>query len=150
MSTDNIVWFRDELATELPAVGGKGANLGRLTSAGFDVPPGFVVGTSAYLTHVESLREMISNELATVNYGDAENLDACTARIRGWITEAEIPAQVAASISGAYQSMGAETYVAVRSSGTSEDLEGASFAGLHDTYLDIKGIENVVDAVKRC
>ena len=74
-TSPNIIWFKDELATELPTVGGKGANLGRLTAAGFDVPPGFVVGTAAYVSHMENLREMISNELATVNYDDAVQLD---------------------------------------------------------------------------
>lgn len=147
--TPNIVWFKDPLGTELPSVGGKGANLGRLTAAGFDVPPGFVVGTSAYLQHLGSIKEMIINELATADYNDANQLEKCTAQIRQWITEAEVPAQVAANISRAYTQMG-DIFVAVRSSGTSEDLEGASFAGLHDTYLDIKGHDNLVDAVKRC
>ncbi|MCB1668163.1 MAG: PEP/pyruvate-binding domain-containing protein [Porticoccaceae bacterium] len=148
-TSPNIIWFKDELATELPTVGGKGANLGRLTAAGFDVPPGFVVGTAAYVSHMENLREMISNELATVNYDDAVQLDQCMEKIRDWITEAEVPASVARDIANAYEKMGSDLYVAVRSSGTSEDLEGASFAGLHDTYLDIRGTDNLIDAVKR-
>src|SRR5690606_4404233 len=149
-TSPNIIWFKDSLGTELPEVGGKGANLGRLTAAGFDVPPGFVVGTAAYITHMENLRETISNELASVNFDDAVNLDTCTAKIRELITDASMPMQVAQGIAQAYKQMGDKLYVAVRSSGTSEDLEGASFAGLHDTYLDIRGEEDVIDAVKRC
>lgn len=149
-TSPNIIWFKDSLGTELPEVGGKGANLGRLTAAGFDVPPGFVVGTAAYITHMENLRETISNELASVSFDDAVNLDTCTAKIRELITDASMPTQVAQGIAQAYKQMGDKLYVAVRSSGTSEDLEGASFAGLHDTYLDIRGEEDVIDAVKRC
>lgn len=145
----NIVWFRDPLGTELSAVGGKGANLGRLTAAGFNVPPGFVVGTAAYIVHMENLRDVIANELATVNYNDPVQLDECMQKVRDWIVEAEIPGQVAEDIKNAYQKMGGDLYVAVRSSGTSEDLEGASFAGLHDTYLDVRGNDELLDAVKR-
>lgn len=145
----NIIWFKDEYAKDLTTVGGKGANLGKLTAAGFDVPPGFVVGTAAYIAHVENLRDVINQELNAVDYNDAENLDASAARIRSAITDTEVPAQVAAEIASAYKQMG-DIYVAVRSSGTSEDLEGASFAGLHDTYLDIKGEDRLIDAVKRC
>lgn len=150
ITVPNIVWFKEPLGTELPAVGGKGANLGRLTAAGFDVPPGFVVSVSAYIEHMESLREMVSNELATVDFNDAVKLDSCTALIRKWITEAEMPAAASRDIVQAYEKMGADLFVAVRSSGTSEDLEGASFAGLHDTYLDIRGKDSLLDAVKRC
>ncbi|HKY93242.1 MAG TPA: PEP/pyruvate-binding domain-containing protein, partial [Nevskiaceae bacterium] len=77
-------------------------------------------------------------------------LDEAVALIRGWIVAADVPAAIAHEIRAGYTGMGGSTYVAVRSSGTAEDLEGASFAGLHDTYLDIRGDANVLDAVKRC
>ncbi len=153
MNEQNVVWFNDADATDLSRVGGKGANLGRLTQAGFVVPPGFVVGTTAYSAHVASndgLRKRISDALAKVNYNKADELEVCVTQIRKWIVETPMPGPLAAEIERSYAELGADSYVAVRSSGTAEDLEGASFAGLHDTYLDIRGDSNVVDAVKRC
>ena len=153
MNEQNVVWFNDADATDLSRVGGKGANLGRLTQAGFVVPPGFVVGTTAYSAHVDSnegLKKRISDALATVNYGNADELEACVVQIRNWIVKTPMPGPLAAEVERCYATLGADSYVAVRSSGTAEDLEGASFAGLHDTYLDIRGDSNLVDAVKRC
>jgi pyruvate,water dikinase len=149
-STDapHIIWFTDQAGTDIDEVGGKGANLGRLANAGFPVPPGFVVDTGAYLAHIEPIRDDISAALAEISYDDAEALERAVERIRGWIVATDIPAHIAAGIKDAYAQLG-DVYVAVRSSGTAEDLEGASFAGLHDTYLDIKGTDDVLDAVKR-
>ena len=150
---DCIVWFKDTLSTDLSQVGGKGANLGRLTQKGFVVPPGFVVGTAGYAAHVKSndgLKKKISDALATIDYGNPDALDACVLDIRNWIVETPMPQSLVAEIEAAYEKLGGDLYVAVRSSGTAEDLEGASFAGLHDTYLDMRGAANVVDAVKRC
>lgn len=148
-ATTAPIWFADANATDHDLVGGKGANLGRLTNAGFVVPPGFVVPTGSYKAHIESHRDTISKKLADVDYNDADQLDRTVEDIRSIITTADVPASVRSEIAAAYQRLG-DIYVAVRSSGTAEDLEGASFAGLHDTYLDIKGEANVIDAVKRC
>ena len=153
MSDFNVVWFADSNSTDLSLVGGKGANLGRMSQAGFVVPPGFVVGTDAYMAHVasnEGLKRKIADILAKVNYGDADALDASVAQIREWIVQTPMPEALIREIESSYTKLGGETYVAVRSSGTAEDLEGASFAGLHDTYLDIRGNDHLIDAVKRC
>ncbi|TVO63514.1 PEP/pyruvate-binding domain-containing protein [Denitromonas ohlonensis] len=136
--------------TDLAVVGGKGANLGRLTQKGFDVPPGFVVATSAYMAHIADLKDTIAGALASINYDDATELDKAVQRIRGWIVEADMPPAIAHQLLAGYECMGHDVFVAVRSSGTAEDLDGASFAGLHDTYLDIHGRDNLTDAVKRC
>jgi pyruvate,water dikinase len=144
----HIIWFTDPAGTDIDKVGGKGANLGRLANACFPVPPGFVVDTGAYLAHIQPIRDDISGALAEISYDDAEALEKAVERIRGWIVAADMPAYIAAAIKDAYAQLG-DVYVAVRSSGTAEDLEGASFAGLHDTYLDIKGADDVLDAVKR-
>lgn len=143
------VWFADPAGTDLSQVGGKGANLGRLTKAGFVVPPGFVVGTASYNEHIAGLKDKISAALGKIDYNNAPALDEAVAQIRSWIVAADMPAAVAAEIRAGYAKLG-DIYVAVRSSGTAEDLDGASFAGLHDTYLDIRGEERVIDAVKRC
>lgn len=151
-SQNTIIWFADERATDLTKVGGKGANLGNLSGKGFAVPPGFVVSTDAYGAHIESagLRDQIAALLADIDYHDAEALDASVATIRSLIATAPMADTLLADLSAAYQRLGVDTFVAVRSSGTAEDLDGASFAGLHDTYLDMRGVEAVADAVRRC
>lgn len=146
----HTIWFADPAGIDLGLVGGKGANLGRMTQKGFVVPPGFVVATSAYMAHIDSLKSQIATMLARINYNDANALDEAVAQIRRLITGTEVPPAVAAEITSGYAKLGSDLYVAVRSSGTAEDLDGASFAGLHDTYLDIRGEAAVIDAVKRC
>jgi len=153
VSQSGIVWFSDAACTQPGRVGGKGANLGRLTQNGFVVPPGFVIGTAAYVAHLQSnegLRQKIVSALRALNYEKAEDLETCAQQIRGWIVEAPMPDDLITEIAQAYQKLCSGSFVAVRSSGTAEDLEGASFAGLHDTFLDVRGTDNVVDAVKRC
>jgi pyruvate,water dikinase len=143
-----MIWFADPAGTDHELVGGKGANLGRLANAGFPVPSGFVVATGAYSEHIARIKDDISEALAKISYDDADALEKAVEEIRGWIVSTDMPADIAASVKAAYAELG-DVYVAVRSSGTAEDLEGASFAGLHDTYLDIKGADDVLDAVKR-
>lgn len=149
-AANHTIWFADPEGTDLALVGGKGANLGRMTQKGFVVPPGFVVSTSAYMAHIDSLKSQIATMLARINYQDATALDETVAQIRRLIVGTEVPPAIASEITAGYAKLGQDTYVAVRSSGTAEDLDGASFAGLHDTYLDIRGDAAVIDAVKRC
>jgi pyruvate,water dikinase len=141
---------RDHIAV----AGGKGANLGELVAAGMPVPPGYVVGTSAYLDFVESndlgalIRELAVDAAAEDGPAAAE---AAAERIRDLFTAATIPNAMAGEIVGAYLGLGSEqTPVAVRSSATAEDLPGASFAGQQETYLNIRGPEALLDAVRRC
>lgn len=147
----DIVWFADEGASDKSLTGGKGANLGLLTQAGFDVPPGFTVTTSAYVTFLADtgLDQKIAAVLDGLDYGVATDVDAATSEIRALIEDSDVPASLGTAITAAHGQLGAE-YVAVRSSGAAEDLADASFAGLHDTYLDVQGAEDTVDAVKRC
>jgi rifampicin phosphotransferase len=139
-------------ACEHELVGGKGANLGQLAQAGFTVPPAFIVTTEAYSLFLREggITEAIAERLSQIDYDDVASLEARTAEIRGAIDQAEVPEQVQQEIEDAYGRRGTDRYVAVRSSGTAEDLAGASFAGLHDTYLDVRGAEALLDAVKRC
>jgi rifampicin phosphotransferase len=144
-----IVDFDHPEAGRLDLVGGKGANLGLLTAAGFRVPSGFVVTTRAYAEFLQSsgLSEKISGVLSELDTHGAEK--TCAA-IRQLVRNAPMPTEIAESIAQAYSALGPDTYVAVRSSGTAEDLAGASFAGLHDTYLDTLGDADVVEAVQNC
>ncbi len=155
MSSNYVAWFADLSADDLPRAGGKGANLGELTRADFPVPPGFVITTDAYRLVAEPLHERILAAAA----GDPDD----AASIIGHLFEqAAIPDELATAIIGAHteltRGMDAESTsvsptadaVAVRSSATAEDLPDASFAGLQDTYLNIRGPEALLDAVRRC
>ncbi|WP_156869793.1 PEP/pyruvate-binding domain-containing protein [Sporichthya polymorpha] len=144
--------FRAIESAEQDLVGGKGANLGRLTSAGFEVPPGFTVSTTAYrdflrLTGLDAVVEQYCQEF---DYDDPSGLDDLTTKLRSELTSASVPPEIAGAIAAAYGGLGVDAFVAVRSSGTAEDLAEASFAGQHDTYLDISGEDAVISAVKRC
>ena len=139
-------------AKEHSIAGGKGANLGQLVAAGFQVPSGFVITTAAYRSFIEDsgLFGQIEQLVAGVNYDNIAELEAQTFRIRKLFEATRFPGSLGDEIVKAYAAMGERTFVAVRSSGTAEDLVGASFAGLHDTYLDVLGGDEVLDAVKRC
>ena len=147
-----VVTFTHESAAEKPLVGGKGANLGLLTAAAFPVPPGFSVTTDAYEAFLDhgDLDGPTREIVGVLNYESPEELEQQTAQIRQLISNAEMPADVAKRIRELYSTLGNNSYVAVRSSGTAEDMAEASFAGLHDTYLDVVGADAVIDAVKRC
>ncbi|HEV7534070.1 MAG TPA: PEP/pyruvate-binding domain-containing protein, partial [Acidimicrobiia bacterium] len=151
MTEVSILRFDDQDSGTHSLVGGKGANLGLLTRAGFPVPPGFSVTTAAYSAFIASsgLGDKIAAIVAELKYDDPDQLEALTGEIRELIVGAALPDGLATEITAAYTALG-ESYVAVRSSGTAEDLAEASFAGMHDTYLDIKGAANLLDAVKRC
>jgi rifampicin phosphotransferase len=146
-----VLSFDDPASEEIAIAGGKGANLARMTAAGLPVPRGFCVTTEAYAEFANDadLREHLAAAVAAAD-GDADALEAATARLRAQIIAAPVPATVSEAIAAAYGELGGARHVAVRSSGTAEDLEGASFAGLHDTYLEIRGRDAVLDAVRRC
>ena len=139
-------------ASDHGSVGGKGANLARLTMAGFAVPPGIIVTTSAYAEFIahNKLDREITGLVETLDYGSADALEARTAAIRSLIERADFPPTLASAISQGYGALGVDVPVAVRSSGTAEDLAEASFAGQHDTYLHIQTVTEVLKAVKRC
>jgi pyruvate,water dikinase len=148
-----IVGFDEQGSVEQSLVGGKAANLGRLTAAGFNVPPGFSVTTEAYNAFfaADGRGEQAAKILADVDYGDADAVEAATESVRQLILAPDLPADIADPILAAYAELGdGGAAVAVRSSGTAEDLEGASFAGLHDTYLEIAGDDQVLAAIQRC
>ena len=146
-----IVAFDDEHACEHQWVGGKATSLGRLVKVGFPVPPGFTISTTAYIEFLAGLQKKVDAILATANYEDAAQLEGQTAQIRELIIGAELSTSLATVITQAWLQLGDDaTRVAVRSSGTAEDLAEASFAGLHDTYLEVSGEAAFMLAVKRC
>lgn len=147
-----IVDIHDKAAVTHEVVGGKGCNLGRLAGLGFAVPEAFVVSTDAYRTFVShaDLTDSVRAASASFDYSDAGRLEEQASALRAKFEAAEVPVYLRDAIVEAYRSRNQGGLVAVRSSGTAEDLADASFAGQHDTYLDIRGEDELIDAVRRC
>ena len=134
------------------SAGGKATSLGELARAGIPVPRGFVVTAAAFaraMAVVDPAGALVRS-VENLEAGDGESAARVAARARALITAAPLPVPVAAAISAAYGSLHAAGAVAVRSSATLEDSAEASFAGLQDTYLGIRGCDEVLDAVRRC
>jgi phosphohistidine swiveling domain-containing protein len=137
----------------LETVGGKGASLARLVAAGLPVPDGFHVTTAAYRRFVteNDLQSGILAALEPVDSSQPATLEAASTAIRALFAGAQIPPDVAGAIALAYAALaGLDPFVAVRSSATAEDLPEASFAGQQDTFLNVEGYGEVLEAVKRC
>ena len=147
-----LVMALDDPGAVPGVVGGKGASLARLARAGFGVPPGFHVTTSAYLDFVRrgGLLEPVLAAMSAVEVSDAATFGAAAARIGELFAGQPVPVPTAAAIAGACACLGDDVPVAVRSSATVEDLPGMSAAGQHDTYLNVRGEAAVLDAVRRC
>jgi len=137
--------------THLDLAGGKGANLGELTRAGFDIPPGFVITTAAYdlLLQMDGLQERIVDLIATLDSDDPASVARVSQDIRQALQSASIPEQISEDVIKAYHQLG-NGAVAVRSSATAEDLPGAAFAGQQETLLNISGDQALLDAVQVC
>lgn len=152
------VEFFEELRKEDVAIaGGKGANLGELTNAGIPVPPGFVVTSKTYDQFMKEtgIFDEIMDILDALDVNDNKQLQEASRNIKKIMVETEMPDEIRAIIVEAYNALcvriGREdVYVAVRSSATAEDLPEASFAGQQDTYLNIKGVDDVVSYVQQC
>jgi len=132
------------------SAGGKAASLGELTRAGIGVPRGFVVTAAAFgrAMAVVGGADALVRSVENLAPEDRESLVRVAAELRALITAAPVPVPVAAAVSAGYRELGAA--VAVRSSATLEDSAEASFAGLQDTYLGVRGADEVLDAVRRC
>ncbi|MCA9996193.1 MAG: hypothetical protein KDE56_10625, partial [Anaerolineales bacterium] len=143
--------FSNIRATDLPLVGGKGANLGEMTDAGFPIPSGFCVTTLAFAQFMDScgLADDLYEQLATVS-ADLETARRVGQHVRDTLLTVPMPPAVAEAVLAAWRTAGAESAYAVRSSATAEDLPAASFAGQQDTYLNVIGEEALLDAVRRC
>jgi len=142
--------FFDEIdQQDLPLVGGKGANLGEMTKAGFPVPYGFCITMESYQEFIKrnNLSEFI---FRIIKEAKIDNVREIGETIRNKVKQSEIPGQVEQEIVKAINKIGSDSYYAVRSSATAEDLAFASFAGQQDTYLNIKGTEALLDAVRNC
>lgn len=147
-----ILYFKEINKDSLPYVGGKGANLGEMTKAGFLVPQGFCVTTSAFQAFVETSDKM-DKFFTQLEHASAEKLDEIRVlgeQIRNHLENLAIPNEVEVAIIEAWKLGGNEKAYAVRSSATAEDLPGASFAGQQETYLNVIGQDRLLDSIRRC
>jgi pyruvate, water dikinase len=154
MTEKYVIDFAHLRMSDVEKVGGKNASLGemisQLTEKGVRVPGGFATTAEAYrifLAH-EGLADRIDAALATLDVDDVKALAETGKQIRDWIMATPLPAQLEAEMAEHYALLGNDVTVAVRSSATAEDLPDASFAGQQETFLNIVGYQNVVDAMK--
>ncbi len=146
----SLVVFFDQLDVGVGSlVGGKGNNLIALTAAGFPVPPGFVVTAQAYLRFLQGVAGL-ELELAALDYENPDRLREQCRRLRERLVKVPLPAEVEVAIRAALGRFDPKAAFAVRSSSTFEDLAQAAFAGQHDTYLNIKGEEPILQRVREC
>ncbi|ALD21467.1 phosphoenolpyruvate synthase [Hymenobacter sp. DG25A] len=160
MDATYTIPFRDLSSSAVGVVGGKNASLGELFNQlmpkGINVPDGFATTAAAYwlLLDENGIREKLSALLETVDTKEFSNLHEVGTAARALVQNATIPEPVRAAITTAYQQLSTDmptgAQVAVRSSATAEDLPSASFAGQHDSFLNMEGTEAVLEACRRC
>jgi pyruvate, water dikinase len=154
-STTNISWFADITLADRATVGGKGGSLGELTRAEIAVPPGFVVTTQGFERVLRELEKehQIRSCVEALSLNDLKGIRLLSEEIRTRVKSAPLPPDLCADIVAAHAELcGSDLNwpLAVRSSATAEDSEEASFAGLQDTYLWVKGAEAILKCVRSC
>jgi pyruvate, water dikinase len=154
-STANISWFADITLADRAIVGGKGGSLGELTRANIAVPPGFAVTTQGFERVLAELEKEnpIRPRVQGLSLQDLRGIRLLSEELRTRVKSAPLPEDVCADIVAAHAELCGPDLnrpLAVRSSATSEDSEEASFAGLQDTYLWVKGSEAVLECVRCC
>jgi pyruvate, water dikinase len=151
-----VAWLKDLRLKDLPQVGGKNASLGEmiggLADAGIRVPGGFATTAEAFREFLGDLGPRIDARLRALDPKAVDALAKCGAEIRSWIIGRPFPPDLEQEIRAKYQeltkSTSSETSFAVRSSATAEDLPEASFAGQQETFLNIRGVDNVLEAIR--
>ena len=159
-----ITWFKELSKDSIPVAGGKGANLGEMFNLGLPVPPGFCITAQTYKKFIEDsgIKNKISGFLKKLDISNTGKLQEAADQIQKLITSTKMPSDIEEQVKHAYEILGTdlrkaadlvkskEVFVAVRSSATAEDLPEASFAGQQATFLNIKGQNKVVKAVRDC
>lgn len=150
-----VIDFKDINKDSIPLVGGKGANLGEMTKAGFPVPGGFAVTVPSYELFLKEndIAKKIYEILDVTDVEDPNQLEHASTKIQKIINTSKFPEEVFKELSRSYKKMCGtftKALVAVRSSATAEDLPGMSFAGQQATFLNVKGESNLQIAVREC
>jgi len=153
MNSALVLPFNKIDKNDIPLVGGKAANLGEMVQAGFPVPNGFCVTSAAYQLIIEhnNLLATIKGILKATDIHNSQDLQKSSHKIMALIKKAKIPQQLSNHIFSSYETLSKHTktpLVAVRSSATAEDLPDASFAGQQESFLNIKGEANLIQAIR--
>ena len=159
MKEDLIIWFEDLRKTDIPSVGGKNASLGEMINAGIPIPPGFAVTAYSYKKFIEE--SGISEKIYTViketvtDPNDPKQYEVASKKIRELIESTPMPKDIKEAVRHTYQELCRRlstnaVFVAVRSSATAEDLPDASFAGQQETYLNVKGEDELLGKTVKC
>jgi pyruvate,water dikinase len=148
-------FFKDIDKHDTNLVGGKCANLGEMTQAGFPVPNGFAITIKGYELFLKEndLLNKIYDILKTVNVNDPAHLSTVALRIQKMVLNGKIPDEVVREVISSYKKLSGhfkKSLVAVRTSATAEDMPGTSFAGMGTTILNVKGEANLLNAVREC
>ncbi len=151
-SSPFILPFSHISEADVARVGGKGASLGAMASAGFPVPPGFCVTTEAFSGFVSGCAglEALLEPLDALEPEDTEGAREFSQRVREYLVSQPFPEEIARPLLDAWRALGTEHGYAVRSSATLEDLPDASFAGQQDTYLNVRGERELLERVRAC
>ncbi|MDH5688663.1 MAG: phosphoenolpyruvate synthase, partial [Candidatus Bathyarchaeota archaeon] len=154
-----VLWFEELAKGDIPLVGGKNANLGEMTKAGIPVPPGFAISAYAYDRFIEetNIAEKIYRIIqeTVTDKNDPKQYEEASEKTRKVIDSTKMPKYIGNAIKEAYLKLSKRTkmsdvYVAVRSSATAEDLADASFAGQQETYLNVKGPDDLLEKTVKC
>jgi len=150
-----ILQFKNITKEDVGLVGGKGANLGEMTNAGFPVPDGFAITIHAYDLFLKEnfLDKKIYEILSKTNVNNSKLLDESSKTIRNMIRKGNIPQEVSREVISSYKKLSGlfkKALVAVRSSATAEDLPKSSFAGQQITFLNVKGEANLLNYLREC
>jgi pyruvate,water dikinase len=159
MRKDLVIWFEGLRKTDIPSVGGKNANLGEMINAGIPVPPGFAITAFSYKKFIEDtgisakIYEVIKDNVTNPN--DPAQFEIASKKIRQLIESTPMPKEIAEATRSAYEELCKrlnlkDVFVAVRSSATAEDLADASFAGQQETFLNIRGVNEVLENTVKC
>ncbi len=152
-----VCWFDECDGSSLNLVGGKVSSLGELIKVGVRVPPGFAVTTHGFRHFFQKNRlgAAVREQLSGIDVRDADRLETVCAALRQTIEQATFPLDLEDAVAESYRRLSVlcnapATPVAVRSSATAEDLPEASFAGQQDTYLWVRGVDDLLDRTRRC
>ena len=149
----NLVWFDDVHADMIKYTGGKGASLSKMHKFQLQVPNGFTVAAPSFRSFLEenNLNVKILNLIESIHFDDCNSIESISETIRSMITDMPMPPELEQDIVSYYEQLGGDTQaVAVRSSGTAEDLDDASFAGQQETFLYVIGFDDLIHKIKEC
>jgi len=146
-----ILNLKNITINDLSRIGSKAANLGTLIHKNFSVPEGFVITVAAYSLFLKAnnLEKLIQKLIQDIDYSNYETIETCSRKIKEEIERASLPPKLVEEMKKTFEALGINNFV-VRSSGLSEDLPTASFAGQYESFLNLKSFDDILQYIKRC